>query len=922
MAGVFVGRADELQVLARVLEQGSSDGPAAAIVVGDPGSGKSRLLAEARSRAAGVDSFAVVGYEAEQHVPLAAASPLLRFLAATPDGRHLDDVLFRSVSPLEPVRVFEAAHRSFRKLEPVLLVVDDLHWVDHLTLGLCHYLVRAAAQDGGQRLTVFSASRPSGVGADLADVLPPDRLAVLELEPLSRDEGILLARSLDAGLDQPTAVRLWETAQGSPFWLEALVRTQTSAGDAGRLLAARLRGASADAASMLALLALAARPLALTDVAELEDWPLPRTEAATGELVARGVAVGAGNLVSLAHDLIRAAAANGLPEETKRPLQRRLAEWLEARAGGDVRLLREALEQRRAAAAPVLDLALRLAGSPRRTLLGGEGARQLADVADEAGPRDPRAVELSERVASLASEVGSHALALERWNLVAEQRTDPHGRGRALLEASKAAWDLERLADARSLLDQARGLAGTDLTLSLMLDAHEATLLLWGELRYVEGRELARRGAERAQRHARAIRGVDSLDVEARRAYRDALRAEYWAAMQLDRREDMLRAAEEATRAGRGLDERTHLESVLDAAFSMMILDRPREAEARARLAWEESRRHVLPSVTVRAGLSLAEVLVLLGRFDEASAVAAEAIELSARVDEVDHLNPRPVRVLDDIALHRGAWREALRHFERFADEKASAHSGIRYHARVAWWLARAGGETFEDDVVARLEQARADAEVTGCLRCSADLRLMGAEALAQVDRLEAARTLLDEWDASQQQSSFSRRRVGAIVAARRREPNAGPLLEAALAEAAERGLALDEIWTRLDLAEAFVGEDLGRAVEEFHVAAERAAAIGSRTQQQLAEQALRSLGVRTWRRSAVGTPLTKREQQVAQLVAGGATNREIAETLFLSPKTVERHVSNALRKVGARNRTELASRLSGGSAEYAGNAR
>jgi len=55
---------------------------------------------------------------------------------------------------------------------------------------------------------------------------------------------------------------------------------------------------------------------------------------------------------------------------------------------------------------------------------------------------------------------------------------------------------------------------------------------------------------------------------------------------------------------------------------------------------------------------------------------------------------------------------------------------------------------------------------------------------------------------------------------------------------------------------------------------------------------------------------LTEREREVARLAASGERNRDIAKTLFLSPKTVERHVTNALRKVGARNRTELAALL------------
>ena len=56
---------------------------------------------------------------------------------------------------------------------------------------------------------------------------------------------------------------------------------------------------------------------------------------------------------------------------------------------------------------------------------------------------------------------------------------------------------------------------------------------------------------------------------------------------------------------------------------------------------------------------------------------------------------------------------------------------------------------------------------------------------------------------------------------------------------------------------------------------------------------------------SPTGPPLTEREREVLDLVAGGATNREIAERLFLSPHTIKEHTSSLYRKLGVRNRAE-----------------
>jgi DNA-binding NarL/FixJ family response regulator len=107
---------------------------------------------------------------------------------------------------------------------------------------------------------------------------------------------------------------------------------------------------------------------------------------------------------------------------------------------------------------------------------------------------------------------------------------------------------------------------------------------------------------------------------------------------------------------------------------------------------------------------------------------------------------------------------------------------------------------------------------------------------------------------------------------------------------------------------------DRDDAVVALRAAGDLADAIGSRTQAEVARQRLSAHGVRTWKRRGAGDlPLTERELEIARLVADGASNPEIAARLFLSRKTVERHVSNALRKLGARNRAELAAKIAGG---------
>jgi DNA-binding CsgD family transcriptional regulator len=326
--------------------------------------------------------------------------------------------------------------------------------------------------------------------------------------------------------------------------------------------------------------------------------------------------------------------------------------------------------------------------------------------------------------------------------------------------------------------------------------------------------------------------------------------------------------------------------------------------------------------LTLAAGSSLAAKLIEIGSLGEADEIISECIELELRVGErlaMGKVAARSIHELRHVVwFSRGDWWDAVTSLEREVALQPDPHYRLHLHGIMVVWLARCGGGTRSVDIDRHMVAAKTDALAAGCRRCAREMALRAAEAFARLGRVDDAQKELQAWDADARPAEpgdqLWRKHVGALIALAKLDPATSlSELEAVVAERRRRGLVAGLLWARLDLAAALIGSDARRAANELRQAGMDASAASAATERRLAELGLRRLGVRTWRRGrasggeAAVEKLSDRERQIAILVAAGNSNPEIANTLFLSRKTIERHVSNVLARTGARNRTDLA---------------
>jgi DNA-binding NarL/FixJ family response regulator len=907
----IVGRTRELAAIRGIFAR-AANRPVAALLVGEAGMGKTRLLREVAPAAGARHCLRLTGFEPEQQVPLAAAADLLRALRLGPVAAG------RTGEPIEPLQLFEAAHLALAGRGPALLVLDDLQWADEMSVALCHYLVRAAVAEM-QDVVLVCAARPgpraAGFGKALRDLLPDDDVVEIDLGPLDAAAAVELATQIDPALGEDGALRLYELTRGSPFWIDALARRGGTAGDHDTVIAEQLRGMSADAAECLAALVVAGRPVPPDGVAAVLGWPPARSEHAVALLVNQGLVTQDGPSLRISHDLIREAARHRLSEGDRNRLHRRVAAWLAADPEAELPRLMEALEHQHAAGTPSAALGLRAVRSPRRRLIGRDGVMRLAAIADAVDDAaDPDGPELAGAVARLLGEIGERAAALERWTALADQLPSGDERAGAALEAARQAIDLRRSEQARRLLEQARAAGGTQQWVAIEADALDLARRAWvdGDR---EGAQ-ARLGGVVARARAAVAAGGD-IDMRTRRAYVEVLTAERDAALTSDDVPRLLRISQERVDATRGLGEE-HLIALADAATSLWYVNGFAECATRLSRVIAEARAQHRPGLIAEVCHSLAFTQYHLGALREAAALLDEAQQLEERLPATTRRAVPWVRGgtghVVRASLHD--WPAAVRGLQAEIAASPDPHNLLRTREQAAICVARFAGAAGRDEVEREVAATDADVAAAGCARCGAEALLVTAEALARVGNPAAAGERLARWDAGhpspEPYAALGRLRSVVAIGAARRDEAATPLARQLAEQSRETEQRVTQLWALVDLGTLHAGRDDAAAVEAWTSAHALALSMGARSEADLLQRRLRGVGVRRASGPAADTALlglTSRELDVARLVSAGARNAEVAATLFLSPKTVERHLSNVFAKLQVRNRAELVAR-------------
>ncbi|AYY14229.1 helix-turn-helix transcriptional regulator [Actinobacteria bacterium YIM 96077] len=940
----FIGREHELAQLRDVFKDARSGEPAAVLISGEAGIGKTRLVDELATEAESAGARVIRGHSVAldgEELAFAPITGMVRGLAADFGTERLVELAGPSGNALTALlpeiggvageatgqgRLYEVITSLLERLaadQPLVVIVEDLQWADGATRDMLRFVVRSLI---AVPVLLLMTYRDDEIGrghplrqfvAELDRHRRVVRLAVTRFERAHVADQLRAITGQDAEAGQ--IERVLERSEGVPFYVEELAFVDDHSGhqmpaSLRDVLLARVEPLTERTQKLLRLMSVASSHVGHELVEAVADEDVPALERSLREAVSAGVLVVDGRGYGFRHALMREALhADLLPGEHARMhacYARTLEEQPElapdSRADTEIahhwyfahdvgQAFRWSLRS-----AEELDRANATGGAQTMIERALELWDQVDDPASIAGTGRP---ELMVRASMQAYEAGEddRAVALARAAVEScDERSDPVRAGETLGWLGRLSCKLN-LPGSIELLTRARALvqSGAEpLTRATIVEWLSNNLAL--EWRYGDALD----AVDEAERLGHVV-GADHLIASAR-----TTRATIW--MDQGRKDESLAEFERA-RPLVAVSADTLLRFHVNLAHALGGIGEYRRA---VEVAQEGKERAVVIGRGRTHGSMLAgnaaAALVQLGEWDRAEGLITRALEL---------LPPsKNVRYLDTLRAWLSLWRgdiaaaeHAAAGLHRAVDQQAAFPQYRCHIAQLRGELAWAKGEydaawshvmsVFDDarsTITAALPLLTVAASVLGAQRRSGAIAEV-EEPAAWVRATTAAMSdgsPMPEWRAL----------VDAELAGD--DPDAWRAALTAL-EAAE-GPTYLRTYARYQLGSALVTAGArDEARDALRTAASEAETLGSGLLAGWITEVGSRAGLSTTERvtPSLSTTygLTGREREVLRLIAAGRSNREIGAGLYISAKTASVHVSNILTKLGVSGRGEAA---------------
>ena len=912
------GRDAELAVFGELLDRVRSGSGAVLLIEGAAGMGKSRLISEGVTMARRL-SLSVGAGAAEPSESVAELAPLLRAVFDGPEPL-LNRAGLSSLHAAPEQRYWQLQDLQ-SLLEraamggPLLVFLDDVQWADGGTVAALRALPPRLASLPIGWVIAMRPDRSPGQLRSAVEHLADEGAERLVLEPLDEAAVAQVASDvMQADPDENLLLMACE-AGGNPFLLAELLEGLRQEGlvrvESGRAVLIAHRLPDRFRASMqerLARLSDSARQLAtvsgslgrrfsFSDLAAMLGVPPASLLKPVEELIEAGIIRERGEQLSFQHDLIREAVRHSSAASARRALDRQAA---------DVML---------AAGALPVEVAIQLAGSAAP---GDEVAiATLLKAAESLSTTDPGAsADLSQRALELAPE--RHSL---RGPLVVQAAMSLHAAGR--IDEAKIFAD-DALRHVVPVAEEAKvrlGIAGMWLVSpDVRVDASREALKLRGipaDLRVAHMAKLAYNllvggridEARTALSDAKVAGG--RLDPVARfplalsEAGLEYVSGRY--ARALEQFETILR---DRIADADGLDE---LLTRLWRTAALFALDRADDALDAADAMIADALKRGFAYFLHIAEMTRGQLLLQMGRLEEASAMLEGRFE-SREAPVSTPMDAAGVVALGRVALYTGESRHVRQTSEIAQSMLRESTPGVRRHA--AWllslqasadgdpkraheWL-RALGESERKELLSRVwpDAAADDPQLVRIALAVGDRELAESAVDDANRRAEYSPDVASVAAAAAQASGLLNGDVEALAQA------------VSLFERSPRSLALASAWEDLAL-EQRRRESAESEIDALTEALVLFARAGATRDAARVRGRLRALGIRrrltTTEKPAAGwAAMTKSELAVAELVADGLTNREIADRLFVSPHTVNTHLRHVFAKLRVNSRVDL----------------